>query len=595
MTNDFIHKTTVQKLDLDLVLSKLPSTEGAAFDSFRNQHEARCHPHTRVDLLKDIGQWADDTNGKCIFWLSGMAGTGKSTISRTVAQTFERKGQLGASFFFKRGEGDRGRANRFFTTIASQMVRSLPRVTPAVRATIEAIPDISEKQIKTQFERLLLHPLTTIESSSKDLIVIVIDALDECEDENDIKVLLNLLSQAQKIKGIRFRVFVTSRPELPIRPGFKRMSDSTHQDVKLHEIAKDVIEHDISAFLADELAKIREDNSLAMDWPGDNACQKLVHTASPLFIFAATISRFIGASKWDPQEQLEIVLKHATSSQTSKLDQTYLPVFDRLLKDCDDEEKIALVEDFRKIVGSIIILEEPLALESLSKLLSVRRKRLDRRLNTLHSVLDIPTDPDEPIRLLHLSFREFLLDPKKQNRFELWVDERQAHTFLATQCLELLDRPGILEQNVCRLDSPGTLQSEIDGVVLRQHLPTEVQYACRYWTYHLTRSKSADLWDQVFTFFNGKFLYWLEAMSLVGRVLDSLSAIELLQKTISVSRAKSQYYDGSLRFRNRVADKSNSRISSQTQSALFSLIDPPLKPRRFRYIVQGLHSRHRRV
>ena len=464
-----------------------------------------------------------------------MAGTGKSTISRTVAQTFAKKGQLGASFFFKRGEGDRGRADRFFTTIASQMVRSMPQVTPAIRATIDATPDISEKQMKDQFERLLLHPLMTMESSSIDLIIIVIDALDECEHENDIKTLLNLLSQAQTIRGIQFRIFVTSRPELPIRLGFKRMSEESHQDMILHKIAKDVIEHDISAFLTDELVKIREDNSLAANWPGDIACQKLVHTASPLFIFAATISRFIGDPKWDPQEQLEIVLKRSTRSQASKLDQTYLPVFDRLLTGCDGEELRVLAEDFQKIVGSIVILEEPLAPESLSKLLSVPRRRIERRLDTLHSVLDIPTDPDQPIRLLHLSFREFLLDPKKQGNFELWVDERQAHTLLAKQCLELLGRPGILKQNICELDSPGTLQSEIDGGTLWQHLPAEVQYACHYWIDHLTRSKSADLWDQAYAFFKVNVLYWLEAMSLIGRLLDSLTAIELLQKTLSVS------------------------------------------------------------
>lgn len=466
-----------------------------------------------------------------------MAGTGKSTMSRTVAQNFADKQQLGASFFFKRGEGDRGRANRFFTTIASQLIRSVPHVTPAIRAAIEETPDISEKQMKDQCEKLLLCPLKGMDADTTTIciIVIVIDALDECDDEDDIKAILKLLSQAQAVQRIRLRIFVTSRPELPIRLGFKRMSEDTHEDVKLHEITKDVIDHDIAAFLKDELVKIRENNALGVDWPGDNTCQKLVQTASPLFIFAATICRFIGDSKWAPQEQLDIVLKYSTRSQASKLDQTYLPVLDRLLMRCDSAETARLLEEFRTIVGTIVILEEPLAPKTLANILKISRDSIDRRLNALHSVLDVPASPDQPIRLLHLSFRDFLLDPSKQGKSEFWVDEANANSYLAGQCLELLDRPGVLKRNLCELDSPGTLRSEINPQSIRQHLPAEVQYACRYWADHVARSRIDSLCDRVNTFLNGKFLYWLEAMSLMGRSFESLVTINILQKTIGVS------------------------------------------------------------
>ena len=101
----------------------LPSVEAAAFDSHVDELDARCHPGTREDLLRQIREWAQDPQGKCIFWLNGMAGTGKSTISRTVAQSFAEDSQLGASFFFKRGEGERGNASRFFTTITLHLVR----------------------------------------------------------------------------------------------------------------------------------------------------------------------------------------------------------------------------------------------------------------------------------------------------------------------------------------------------------------------------------------------------------------------------------------------------------------------------------------
>jgi pantothenate kinase-related protein Tda10 len=90
--------------------------EGAAFDSYENQHE-ECLLGTRVKLLREIEEWTELPHGKCIFWLNGMAGTGKSTISKTIASHLKKNRSLGASFFFKRGEEDRGNAKKLFPTL----------------------------------------------------------------------------------------------------------------------------------------------------------------------------------------------------------------------------------------------------------------------------------------------------------------------------------------------------------------------------------------------------------------------------------------------------------------------------------------------
>jgi Mrp family chromosome partitioning ATPase len=105
---------------------------------------------------------AQDPDAKCIFWLSGITGTGKSTISRTTAQAFADQGQLSASFFFKRGEHDRGNAILFVTTITCDLVHHIPKLLPHVHKAINDEPRIARKSLKEQFDKLIFQPVTNL-------------------------------------------------------------------------------------------------------------------------------------------------------------------------------------------------------------------------------------------------------------------------------------------------------------------------------------------------------------------------------------------------------------------------------------------------
>ena len=186
-----IYRGLMLDLDQKFDLAKLPVAGGASFDSHVEEHNGTCLEKTRVELQYQIMEWAKDRDGKHIFWLSGMAGTGKSTIARTVAQSFVNKGQLGASFFFKRGEGDRGNASKLFTTLAVDLMAHIPALRPGIRKAIDAEPAIAEKALKDQFFKLIQQSFSEAKQTSLQHIefVVVIDALDECEREEDIRAI----------------------------------------------------------------------------------------------------------------------------------------------------------------------------------------------------------------------------------------------------------------------------------------------------------------------------------------------------------------------------------------------------------------------
>ncbi|KIX03042.1 uncharacterized protein Z518_06592 [Rhinocladiella mackenziei CBS 650.93] len=529
----------IDELKHKLDLSKLPEAAGAAFNSYHDELDARCHPKTRGDLLRDIDTWANDVNGETIFWLRGMAGTGKSTISRTVAQTLDDQNQLGASFFFKRGERDRENARLFFPTIVHGLVRQVPELKPHVHRTVDDDPGIAGRTLKEQFDKLIFQPLTRLGSIPSIPLILVVDALDECDREGDIRTIISQLARTRELNTVRLRVFLTSRPELPIRLGFAQISVKTHRDVALHDIPLHTIEHDISVYLKDELTRIRDDHqsllqagqSLAPDWPGTQALSTLTQLAVPLFIVAATVCRFIGDIKGNPTKRLAKILDQPIG-QRPQLELTYLPVLSQMVAGVqDDEEREEFCHNFRRIVGSIVLLTNPLSIICLARLLDIDEADIDDQLRSLHSVLWVPTDNHTPVHLLHLSFREFLM---KKSHSDLgrpfMIDESTAHGFLADKCLALLQSSEGLHKDICQLRRPGVLRKEIDNATIEAYIPGHVQYACRSWVHHVQHSgrKIRD-GDSIDYFLRQHFLHWLECLSLLGQISDSICLIDTLQ------------------------------------------------------------------
>jgi hypothetical protein len=533
--------------EANAVISSLPVAHEAAFDSRAEEHNARCHPDTRDELLRQIRGWADDPHGESIFWLNGIAGTGKSTISRTVAKSFADDGRLGASFFFKKGEGDRGKATLFFPTIASQLVHSIPALGRFVREAIAADAAVARKALKDQFEKLILEPFGHVHHITATMIVI--DALDECDGENDVRTIIALLAQAKALSPMRLRIFITSRPELPIRLGFKNVQ-GRYQDLALHQIPEPIVERDISAFLAHELARIKDDyNSqapegleLPPDWPDDDVIRTLAQMAVPLFIFAATICRFVhDKGRSNPTNRLKKVLEYRTATNDSrldKLDTTYLPVLNQLTFERTDQDKADLLAEFRDVVGPIVLLAQPLSVRSLARLLNTEAGNIHGQLNSLHSVLSVPKKIDAPVRLFHLSFRDFLVDPNKRAK-EFWIDEAQYHQKLADRCIQLLHQH--LRRDICGLQVPGKLRSEVDQHTINAALPPEAQYACQYWVHHLKESKCS-LRDggPVHNLLKSHLLHWLEVLGLLGRISQSVGMVDDLL-ALSVSFALAYY------------------------------------------------------
>jgi hypothetical protein len=211
-----------------------------------------CMKGTRRDVLLQLEHWLKDKQDKCVFWLNGLAGTGKSTIAQTFAEMSFVDGKLGASFFCSRGSDNRSNLRSIFPTLAFQLAHRYPDFRQKLLPILKANRDVGQESLTSQLEKLLVGPFQTTQIPT----LIIIDALDECRDEEPASALLSILSRyVDKIPLVKF--FITGRPEPRIRSGFRLELLRPHTDVlRLHDVKPDLVNSDIKLFLKVRLADI---------------------------------------------------------------------------------------------------------------------------------------------------------------------------------------------------------------------------------------------------------------------------------------------------------------------------------------------------
>lgn len=470
-----------------------------------------------------------------------MAGTGKSTIALTVAHQLRQLSYPVSSYFFRRGFGEQAHARKLIPTIIRQLAQGSVEVRRQIIQIIQQEPDLGLSSISDQFKRLLLDPFENI-CISRNLdepFIIIIDAMDECEEEDDISLLLYLLSNPDMLKT-NVRIVLTSRPELCIRLGFESMPNILYEDLALHDVPRALVDNDIKTYLEHELGKIQINHKLPSDWPEEGKVSNMVKSAAGLFIFASTAIRYIGGSRQaDPEERLNEVCKttESNSIMTKQLDQMYTVMLQNSAKgEYSKQEYQQIRIRFQRTIGTIVTLLDPLSVEALSQLLGEtelkQKRRIAQALEPFHAILNIPPEgSDTPIQTLHLSFRDFLTDQDRCRDEFFWVDKIQAHARLASDCIQLMSSS--LHKNICGLRSIGVLYSEISQTDIDRSIPSSLKYACRYWLEHLSHA-GIDLVqpELIDKFLRKHFLHWLEVMSLIGKINETCAMLRVLENMV---------------------------------------------------------------
>ena len=386
----------------------------------------------------------------------------------------------------------------------------------------------------SQMESLIVGPFQAIQTPT----LIIIDALDECQDEEPASALLSVLSRyVGEIPLVKF--FITGRPEPWIRSGFRLESLRPHTDIlRLHDVKPDVVDGDIKLFLNTQLtaiAKNRSDCDLTEDWPSPGDIDALCKKAAGFFIYASTVVKFIASQGDPPDERLALVtsLPQDTSHEgRGGIDLLYTQVLEQAFHNKDQASYL----HFKLVVGTVLLISNPLSIKALSDLLRnySTQSRIHSTLRTLHSLLLVPDNIEDPVRVFHKSFPDFLMDIRRCTDTRFFVDPPNHHREIFLSCLDVMK--GGLRKNICNLDN-STPFSQVEDLPARRaaYIGDTLGYACCFWTTHLARSTGSSLGieevqKEINEFFMTCLLFWIEVLSLMGNLGTGVSALNDIQQ-----------------------------------------------------------------
>ncbi|KAK7676672.1 hypothetical protein QCA50_020354 [Cerrena zonata] len=473
-----------------------------------------CLRGTREATLAKIMNWVLDVDNaqQSILWLHGLAGSGKSTIARTVAARLDGLGRRGAFLFFERGKTS---PDTVVQTLAVQLANSDPLLKSRICEAIEKNHNIVTVGLDAQFDSLLRGPLTKAAESLYGPIVIVLDALDEYGDTSSRNSLLKLISnELPKLPNI-FRFLITSRPESDIVESFSRNLMIRQMSLKDMGDAAPAIRIYLSVELAGILGS-ESDAILNARPPSASKRQKetnldrLVNMSEGLFIWASTLIGYIRDNA-EPAGELESILHSKSEEHSRGLDGLYETVlsarkgWDGLLR-----------ERFCSIMSIILFCSEPLSDVDIDQMLDLPRQKGCRALfEAFHCLFDYK--PNNPIRPLHVSFRDYLTDEMRSEGKPWSLAGFDADHHLAMCCFRVMSKQ--LYFNICNFKTSDCQNKDYPDLnkQIEKNISPVLMYASGHWAEHLVQVKcsTADIQRALESFSNKQVFFWLEVASLV--------------------------------------------------------------------------------
>jgi hypothetical protein len=518
----------------------LPRSRAAAFNAAINLDglsRGPCTEGTRVDIIKRIMDWTKETdaNSPSIYWLNGLAGTGKTTIAFTICQSLQKANLPFTSFFCSR-QLDSKDSRLLVTTLCCDLAEKFRSYASELQPILGRDSKVVDAVLSSQLGELLVKPWQASRSHRDGMRapVIVVDALDESDRGTEFLKELLAVVEHGALTGIKF--LITSRPD----PSIVDLCRSFPEDTvcRLHEVETADVQQDIEMFLQEKLPNLKGSQELA----------DLSEQSGGLFIYAATAVRFLrpphtSLSASEEQNLLRELLESwptsADSGERLLVDELYEQILGAAFRDA------RIYRQRLQILHSALCAEDRVTVPILSELTATDLGTVEKVVDSLHAVLYVSSQ-DNCVYWYHSSFPDFVFSPARAKfnlplpsnsvarEIDVFCNQAACHALLACRCFSVMEES--LHFNMCDLESSYIFDSDVpmlEDRVQRNISPT-LRYVSRHWARHLLWAAPADVYTDdlicgLDDFLHNILLFWIEAMNLIGAKLECQSLLRLAE------------------------------------------------------------------
>jgi len=465
-----------------------------------------CMEGTRETLLKQIMIWAANASDPSnIYWIHGLPGIGKTSLAHSICQKLHKEYRLAGAFFCQRDDANMSDIRNIFPTLISKLAEKFPPFRSIVADRLRSDPDLTSKSMNNS---LFLDFVRDLPHHPKHALVFVIDALDECGDDQNRPVLLKILTEAAS-HAPWLKIIVTSRPEDEIQDFFNRLPQSYHSR---YDLATDQeAGGDLQTFARSQFDLVAKTWCLPAPWPEQPLFDGVISRANGLFIFIKTLVLTLQQCD-DLEETLKAALQDSAGTGLNPLYNLYSSVL--------KARRVPSNAEFRRVIGVLLAVApyRTLCEGSIVELAGVRPNLVKKWVNALSSLLYRDEGANGGVRVRHLSISDFFVNDQCSHQVNL----EDANVQLGIACLKTMVEQ--LRFNICKLEDSRLANADIHDLPsrIKEHISDTLQYSSLYWSNHLCFTPDNGdhrVWGMLKEIFEGLYgLFWVEVLSVMGMV-----------------------------------------------------------------------------
>lgn len=472
---------------------------------------------------EEFKQWRNNGQGQ-LLWIRGDPGKGKTMllcgiIDELGASTKFRNSKdnaLLAYFFCQATDSRINNACAVLRGLLFMLIDQQPTLISIVRkrydqAGKQLFADVNAWTALTEIlKSMLKHP--SVQST-----YLIIDALDECE--TDLGLLLRLIESLSTYSNIKW--IVSSRNWPSIERGLNKTTQKTRLCLELNEKS---VSAAVTAYIQLKVDWLAERNEYDSDTR--NAIQNYLSlNAKGTFLWVALACQGLSdVSGWKAQERL--------MAFPPGLDALYRRMMDQI---CSSED----AELCTRILAVVSVAHRPLTLDELTSFVDLPRGAMSGHYKILAEIIGLCgsflTLRERTIFFVHQSAKDFLLKEAHTDIFLTGIEF--VHYTIFSRSLQAMSKT--LHRDVYNLASLGCAIEEVEQPDPDPLAAT--RYACVYWIDHLcdiigTKYVDRDLKDggEIDRFLRQKYLYWLEALSLLKSIPKGVVSMAKLEDLLQV-------------------------------------------------------------